>query len=172
MHTPLPATPAPNISQALSILLLDAQTSLHQNPQGAIRSLTRAVDILSRMSEPRTSVPSTSGSGLSGGRMRRVDSYIAENIDQPISAAGLSAAAGLSSSRFARAFKTSRGVSPHQYVMRARIERAKLLMLTTSEGLSEIALACGLADQSHFSRLFHRLEGETPTMWRRRQVDA
>jgi AraC-like DNA-binding protein len=101
-----------------------------------------------------------------------VREFIQDHIDKPLSAADLAAATGLSSSRFARAFKISFGVSPHQHLMKARIDRAKLLMLTTDDGLSSIASACGLSDQSHFSRLFQRFEGETPTSWRRRLGNA
>jgi AraC-like DNA-binding protein len=53
------------------------------------------------------------------------------------------------------------------YVLRRRIELAQGLMLTTSEPLSSIAVNCGMCDQSHFTRSFHRIVGETPYTWRR-----
>lgn len=57
-------------------------------------------------------------------------------------------------------------VSPRDYVALRRIEVTQGLMLTTRDSLSEIALSCGMSDQSHFTRLFHRLVGETPHSWR------
>jgi AraC-like DNA-binding protein len=73
----------------------------------------------------------------------------------------------LSASHFCRAFKCTFGVSPRDYVLRRRIEVAQGLMLTTSEPISSIAVRCGMCDQSHFTRSFHRVVGETPYTWRR-----
>ena len=56
------------------------------------------------------------------------------------------------------------------YIVRLRLELAQRLMLTTEDSLSQIALACGLADQAHLSKLFGRLVGETPSAWRRRNL--
>jgi AraC-like DNA-binding protein len=55
----------------------------------------------------------------------------------------------------------------HGYVMRKRVEMAQELMLSTSEPLSSIALICGLSDQSHLTRWFRRVLGQTPAFWRR-----
>jgi len=73
----------------------------------------------------------------------------------------------LSASHFCRAFKCTFGVSPRDYVLRRRIEVAQGLMLGTSEPLSSIAVRCGMCDQAHFTRSFHRIVGETPYAWRR-----
>jgi AraC family transcriptional regulator len=64
-------------------------------------------------------------------------------------------------------FKCAFGASPRDYVLRRRIEVAQALMLTTSEPLSSIAVNCGMCDQQHFTRSFHRIVGETPFSWRR-----
>ena len=74
---------------------------------------------------------------------------------------------GISASHFCRAFKCTFAVSPRDYVLRRRIEVAQALMLTTSEPLSSIALRCGMCDQAHFTRSFHRIVGATPYAWRR-----
>ena len=95
---------------------------------------------------------------------------IESNLDSRISNEELAVVAKLSSSHFCRAFKVSFGESPHGYVTRRRMERAQGLMLTTDAPLGQIAVYCGLADQSHFSRLFHRLVGESPGAWRRARV--
>ena len=74
---------------------------------------------------------------------------------------------GLSPSQFCRAFKCTFGVPPRDYMLRRRIEVAQALMLTTPAPLSAIALRCGMCDQPHFTRSFHRIVGETPYAWRR-----
>ena len=73
----------------------------------------------------------------------------------------------LSSSYFSRAFKVSFGCSPHSYILRRRIERAKFLMQGGDEPLAQVALECGLSDQAHLSRIFRRYVGCTPSRWRR-----
>ena len=73
----------------------------------------------------------------------------------------------LSTSHFCRSFKVSVGDTPHAYIMRRRLERAQAMMLESTESLSQIAAACGLADQAHLTRLFRRYTGQTPFNWRR-----
>jgi len=68
---------------------------------------------------------------------------------------------------FARLFRRTVGVPPHQYVLRRRVERAKELLLTGRLGLSEVALAAGFSDQSHLTRVFRRAVGLTPARFRR-----
>ncbi|HOZ26907.1 MAG TPA: AraC family transcriptional regulator [Hyphomonadaceae bacterium] len=169
MQTHLAGALSPYLSEALSVLLVEAQRSLQKNPTSAEICISRAVDLLARIARPDTSDGTLPSGGLLPWRMHRVRKLIEERIDEQLSSSDLAAAVGLSPSQFARAFKLSFGTTPHQYLMRARIDRTKMLMLTSLDALSDIALACGLADQSHFSRLFHKLEGETPAAWRRRQ---
>jgi AraC family transcriptional regulator len=88
-------------------------------------------------------------------------------LDTPLRTRDLSILVRLSPSHFARAFKGSLGYPPHGYVMRQRMVRAQRLMLSTDAPLVQIAADCGLADQSHFSRLFRRFAGESPGAWRR-----
>jgi len=57
---------------------------------------------------------------------------------------------------------------PHAYVIRQRIRRAQRLMLQTDDALSQIACLCGLTDQAHLTRLFRRMVGTTPKVWRNR----
>jgi AraC-like DNA-binding protein len=73
----------------------------------------------------------------------------------------------LSASYFSRAFRSDFGESPYAYILRRRIERAQEMMLRTDEPLASIAIACGLADQCHLTRLFHRIVGVSPACWRR-----
>lgn len=105
--------------------------------------------------------------GLATWQLRRVAQYIEDHIDSNIAVAMLADVARVSTGHFCRAFKTSVGETPHNFLMRQRIRRAQLLMLHTDESLSRIACACGLTDQAHLTRLFRRMVGETPMLWRR-----
>jgi AraC family transcriptional regulator len=70
-------------------------------------------------------------------------------------------------SHFARSFKQAIGQTPHRWLIDRRLDEAKKLMLTSSMGLSEIAVGCGFADQASFSRAFKRVSGTSPGDWRR-----
>ena len=111
--------------------------------------------------------PSPMLGGLAPYVMRRVDSYIDANLHANLRVEDLAAVAKLSDAHFIRAFSVCFGMSPHRYIIRRRIARAQDLMLSTRDPLSQIAVDCGLADQSHLTRLFLKLEGETPAAWRR-----
>jgi len=105
--------------------------------------------------------------GLPAWQTRRVFAHVEANLCRKIPVRDLARLLGLSASHFCRAFKCTIGFSPRDYVLRRRIELAQGLMLTTSEPLSSIAVNCGMCDQSHFTRSFHRIVGETPYTWRR-----
>lgn len=76
-------------------------------------------------------------------------------------------ACGLSVTYFARAFKNSTGIPPHKWLTRQRIENSVSLLLQSDASLSDIALASGFADQSHFTRVFTKEVGLSPGAWRR-----
>jgi AraC family transcriptional regulator len=155
----------PELSRALLQLLTSARDSMSQNPRGADHYIEQATQLL-RGAESRT-VPEYQTGGLAPWQVRVVREHIAANLAEPLPTQDLAARVRLSASHFARAFKATLGVSPHAYVIRQRVERAKELMLTTDTPLSEIALICGLADQSHLTRVFGRHEGHSPGAWRR-----
>jgi AraC family transcriptional regulator len=110
--------------------------------------------------------------GLPPWRSRRIIAHVDVKLPETIRVRELAELVGLSVSHFCRAFKRTFGVSPRTYVLRRRIELAQGLMLTTYEPLSSIALRCGMCDQAHFTRSFHRLVGETPQSWRRARRGA
>src|SRR5882724_6169581 len=103
--------------------------------------------------------------GLPAWQLRRVFAHIEANVSRRIRIQELTQLLGLSASHFCRAFKCTFGVSPREYVLRRRIEVAQVLMLTTSEPLSSIAVTCGMCDRQHFARSFRRIVGETPSTW-------
>ncbi|NEV01040.1 helix-turn-helix domain-containing protein [Bradyrhizobium uaiense] len=105
--------------------------------------------------------------GLAPWQRRRVEETLAADLEGDISLADLANDCGLSTSHFSRAFRQSTGLSPHQWLLRHRVDRAKSLLPDRKLSLSDIALACGFADQSHFTRVFARLAGISPGAWRR-----
>lgn len=115
--------------------------------------------------EPSAVAPARGG--LAPWQVRILNAHIDANLDQDIPIEALAALARLSVSHFGRAFKQSFGRSPHAHLIAERIERAQALMLSTAEPLAQIAVAVGLADQSHLSRLFRKVTGESPFAWRR-----
>ena len=94
--------------------------------------------------------------------MRHVVEYIHDNLGQHLTLAELSLVAGMSPYHFARTFKRATGVTPHRYVLTARVEQAKNLLLKGKLTLAEIASQVGFFDQSHFTRSFKQLVGVTP----------
>jgi AraC family transcriptional regulator len=108
--------------------------------------------------------------GLSPWQIRKVTNHVEANLDRSIRNEELASLARLNPSYFGRAFRISFGEPPHEYVIRRRVERAQGLMLSSNASLSDIALDCGLADQSHLTRLFRRIVGESPRAWRRARL--
>ena len=104
--------------------------------------------------------------GLDTQTRRRVYTYIDEHLAEDLALSEIAAVASLSPYHFARLFKASTGVSPHQYVIQRRIERAKLLLSTTNWSLSAIAHAVGFAHESHLALHFKRLTGFLPSSYR------
>jgi AraC-like DNA-binding protein len=107
--------------------------------------------------------------GLAGWQLRRALELIDAEASGDLSLAALARECRLSASHFARAFRLSTGVAPHQWLLRRRIEKAQHLLASTGEPLSEVAARTGFADQSHFTRTFARLVGVPPGAWRRRR---
>jgi len=79
----------------------------------------------------------------------------------------MASACGIGTKSFVRAFGATTGKSPYQYVIAARVERAKRLIEQNQQGLAEIALCCGFSHQEHLTRTFRRLTGQTPGRYRR-----
>lgn len=104
--------------------------------------------------------------GLGDRKLLRVSDYIETHLNQPLKMAELAAITGMSQYHFSRLFKQSVGLSPHQYVTRQRIERAKMLLLDLKRSISDVALDCGFSSQSHFGKYFKEYTGGTPHQYR------
>jgi AraC family transcriptional regulator len=105
--------------------------------------------------------------GLAARQLRRVTEFMNENAHHDLALEELAALVGLSAKHFARAFRQSTGVPPHRWLIERRIARARELLTTGDLDLAEIGLACGFADQSHFTAVFRRGTGLTPGAYRR-----
>jgi AraC family transcriptional regulator len=105
--------------------------------------------------------------GLAKWQIKRVLDYIEQHLPDKITVQELARLVGVSCNWFQRAFKTSTGVPPYRFIAGKRLALACTLLQTTREPLAQVALYCGLYDQSHFSRTFRRNTGMNPAAWRR-----
>lgn len=108
--------------------------------------------------------------GLVPFHLRRVTEYLLSRLQEDVSLEEAAGVTGLSTKHFARAFRQSTGLAPHQWLIHQRVERAKAMLGSGEHGLADIALACGFADQSHFTATFRRTTGMTPGAWRRERA--
>ncbi len=102
------------------------------------------------------------GSRLSARTVGRLGEYIEDRLSGSITLADLARVAQLSPFHFARCFKASTGLAPHQYVLARRIELAKRKLMTSSLPVHEVAWAAGFENISHFRKQFARQIGVLP----------
>jgi AraC-like DNA-binding protein len=107
--------------------------------------------------------------GLAAWQQVVVTAYIEKHIAESITVRALARFVFLGSSRFCRQFKHSFGISPHRYVVRQRIKRAKALLSSTAWSITTIGLALGFSQTRSFSAAFRSVTGMTPTDYRRTQ---
>jgi AraC family transcriptional regulator len=100
--------------------------------------------------------------GLTAAQLQRVFDYVEANIDKPLTLAALARIAHASSAHLRHWFKAETGMTVHHYVVRRRVERARVLLLQGELKASEIALAAGFAHQSHMARWMRRKLDQTP----------
>jgi AraC family transcriptional regulator len=101
--------------------------------------------------------------GLSPRQLKRVVEHIEAHVDRRLALAELAAVAGVSGSHFKALFKRSIGLPVHQYVIRRRVERARLLLQERTATIADVAAQTGFANQSHLARWMRRVAGVTPT---------
>ncbi|MBD2465930.1 helix-turn-helix transcriptional regulator [Oscillatoria sp. FACHB-1407] len=112
---------------------------------------------------------SVTQNGLPLYTIQRVIDYISQNLHQEIQVADLAEVAKISHFYFCHVFKQSIGISPYQYLIQQRVERAKQLLQDSEMAIAEIALECGFSNQSHFTRRFQQMTGLTPKVYRNQQ---
>jgi AraC family transcriptional regulator len=103
-------------------------------------------------------------------RFKLVLDFIEEHLGSHIALQDLASLAALSVSHFAHAFKATYGVAPYRYIAHRRIERAKILLQTTTDTVAAIAAGVGFSSQSRFTHLFAKTTGSTPSAYRARNA--
>ncbi len=96
--------------------------------------------------------------------------YIHNNFERDISLADIAKFVFLSPSYFARAFKEETGVSPINYLLKVRVERAKELIVESNLKISDIALSVGFSNQQRFNEIFKKYTGMTPTQYKKKML--
>src|ERR1700735_211541 len=104
--------------------------------------------------------------GLGSARLRRIQELVQAKMDDDLSLDEMAQSVGLSTAHFARMFRKSTGETPHQFVLRQRLERAKTMLRTPGAGGLDVAVACGFKTQQHFAQVFRNVCGINPTGYR------
>jgi AraC family transcriptional regulator len=140
-----------------------------ENPVGRLYAESLATALAARLLRQYSGMRSPPG-GLPKRQLQQLLEYIDENVARDLSLQELASVVSASGSHFNVLFKKSTGTSPHQFILRARVQRAVDLIIGSSSQLSEIALRCGFANQSHMSRCVRRFHGMTPAELRRQRA--
>jgi AraC family transcriptional regulator len=153
--------------EAIGLMLL---TELQQGNRGSrlyIESLTNvlAVHLIRQYTATQPQRPIYEG-GLPQRQVSQVLDYIHDHLEQDIKLADLAVLLDMSQFHFSHVFKQAIGISPYQYLLQQRIERAKQLLKESDCSIMEIALSCGFNSHSHLSKQFRQLTGMTPTAYR------
>jgi AraC family transcriptional regulator len=128
---------------------------------GEALSTALAVHLLREYGAPVLG-PKRQYGGLPRAKLMRAVEYIQDQLDTELTVSGIAQAVGLSPYHFTRLFKESTAQSPYQYVVEARVRKAKELLTTGEFTISEAAHQVGFVDQSHLTRHFKRVFGLPP----------
>ncbi|NEQ66650.1 MAG: helix-turn-helix transcriptional regulator [Symploca sp. SIO2D2] len=159
-------TRAPQIESIIIMLLTELQQEWCGN-QLYIDSLANvlAINLLRNHTTTQPQIPLYKG-GLPQRQLLKVLDYIDAHLSQEVTLGDLAQQVDMSQFHFGRLFKQSLGISPYQYLLEQRIERAKQLLKQTDQPIVNIALDCGFSSHSHLNRKFRQLTGMTPKAYR------
>src|SRR5580658_6062620 len=110
--------------------------------------------------------------GLGPGRLRRLRELVYAKMEDELSLQEMPQSVGLSTAHFARMFRKSTGETPHQFVLRQRLERAKAMLRGADARVLDVAVACGFKTQQHFAQVFRDVWGVSPTEYRQDLVGS
>jgi AraC family transcriptional regulator len=130
-----------SVEQALAVALVDAYAVRHR------------------------SMPMHRG-GLGSARLRRIKEFVDARIEDELTLCEMAQAVELSTAHFSRMFRKSTGESPHQFLRRHRVERAKEMLRSADGRVMDVAVACGFKSQQHFAQAFRHVCGASPTEYR------
>jgi AraC family transcriptional regulator len=154
----------------LQVLRAEASAPMHATQKRLVDSIASALALRLLVQFTVTSVvgsvPPVAGE-LTARRFARVRDYIEHNLGEAITLEDLAHVAGVSRFHFARQFRARTGESPMGYLLRTRVDRAKMLLRDSRTRVIDISAELGFADQSHFARTFRRLVGMPPSAYAR-----
>lgn len=158
-----------DLAFGLAHILENAKFDLESDREKARSSIAKVSSLLGLGLSPdlRFTGESKSKGGLAGWQARKIEQFIDIEIGNNVSVAHLSQLLDISPSHFARSFKITFKESPHAFIRRRRVTRAKHLLGFTALPLQDVALSCGFSDQSHLCHSFKKLVGLTPSNWRK-----
>src|SRR5439155_13330786 len=110
--------------------------------------------------------------GLGSARLRRIKELVHAKMEDDLSLDEMAQSVGLSTAHFARMFRKSTGETPHQFVLRQRLERAKAMLRAPDARVLDVAVACGFKTQQHFAQVFRDVWGVSPTEYRQDLVGS
>ncbi len=145
------------------------ETASETNPLSELVCEQGALTIASLVLERFLGAPRARHVALPTWRLNRAIELLAADLAEPPSIKDLAKAVGLSSSHFSRAFSASTGCSPHDWLSRRRVERAKVLLENSSRSITDIAFELGYASPNHFASRFRQFTGTSPRDWRRKR---
>ncbi len=149
--------------QHVATLLLAELMSGGMMGQLYVESLTQVLVIhLLRHYSTFTQTITSENRSLTHAQLQQTLDYIHTHLSQDLSLVQIARVINISPTYFASLFKRATGISPHQYVIKRRVERAKLLLKTTDLTIADIALQVGFSSQSHLTQHFKRLTRMTP----------
>ena len=110
--------------------------------------------------------------GLGSARLRRIKELVDAKMEDDLSLDEMAQSVGLSTAHFARMFRKSTGETPHQFVLRQKIERAKVMLRSPNARILDVAITCGFKTQQHFAQVFRDVCGISPTEYRQDFVSS
>jgi AraC family transcriptional regulator len=110
--------------------------------------------------------------GLGSARLRRIKGLVDAKIGDDLSLDEMAQSVGLSAAHFARMFRKSTGETPHQFVLRQKVERATTMLRAPDARVLDVAVACGFKTQQHFAQVFRDVCGVSPTQYRQDFLSA
>jgi AraC-like DNA-binding protein len=157
--------PDPMIHNLAQCLLPD----MARRASSCVRHVAQALVAHVLATYGRRAAPEVARGGLARWQVRRATDMLGADLMKRSELTEVARECGLSLSHFSRSFRQTVGDTPHGWLIRRRLERAQAMLRDSGAPLAEIALSCGFADQSHFTRLFSREMGVSPGSWRRAQ---
>jgi AraC family transcriptional regulator len=135
-----------SVEQALAVALVDGYAERHRPVQ-------------------------THRGGLGSARLRRIKEFVDAKIEDELTLCEMAQAVELSTAHFSRMFRKSTGETPHQFLLRQRLERAQMMLRSADGRVIDVAVACGFKSQQHFAQVFRHVCGVSPTEYRQEFLD-